>query len=239
MAYLYFIVSVLVIISLLKITAALYCLECDHVTSLSDCHRTPCSANEECYTDELVDATSIYYQGGCRARDVCHSARSGLVGKRSTTAFTACSRCCDAPVDNTTHLPCNSKLCGIQSSLPGAKDLGLCYQCDNVHDVNSCNDFTTCQHGEVCGITMKVEPGHQGVIYSMGCRDKAKCLLVTQKIIQLAQLNGGIGKRTATVGCSVCCGDSLCNTGDCKDLAKKLYTLYGGGHLNLTTLKLK
>ena len=25
---------------------------------------------QECYMDELVDATSIYYQGGCRARDV-------------------------------------------------------------------------------------------------------------------------------------------------------------------------
>ncbi|XP_045211088.2 uncharacterized protein LOC123562522 [Mercenaria mercenaria] len=129
--------------------------------------------------------------------------------------------------------------CAINSASTG---LLRCYQCANVNNASECNTLTTCQQDELCGIEMSISTSGSPYTYTMGCYRKHPCIEVTRFRMeneQLFQQGHVVGKRNSLAACSVCCGSSLCNTGNCYALTNKLRELWKAGLLDITTLAIK
>ncbi|XP_052788963.1 uncharacterized protein LOC128223690 [Mya arenaria] len=220
--------------TLFTIALGLSCYQCTREESLAACNKIKnCSDIEECYVDEIVTSTRVVYTAGCRAKVQCTGTALGKrssMEKRQDIELIACSRCCDA------NDFCNKQLCGIQNT-QGNQDLHQCYSCNLVGDMSACNEKVTCDIDQVCSSAAYIEGNQE--LYSFGCYPKQPCLAGTSFIVQHQAMldHNTVGRRELHKVCNICCGDFLCNTGNCSQLVGKLRLLYEGSHLDLHTLK--
>ncbi|XP_052220246.1 uncharacterized protein LOC127837324 [Dreissena polymorpha] len=214
----------------------LSCYICERQETYEGCtaHITTCADDQECFMDELVTATNVYYSAGCRSKGICLASGTGVgkrtVAKRQDIELRSCSRCCSSSNF------CNGLLCGINS---GVNNTGYqrCYYCENTHDQNDCNNIVTCDQDQVCGTHVGIAPGGR-FVFNYNCQPKRQCVAATQFIVEHYRdqlIQATVGKRT-TASCNICCGDTLCNFGSCTEQARKMALLLNNQTFDLSTL---
>ncbi|KAH3804734.1 uncharacterized protein LOC127834794 [Dreissena polymorpha] len=216
----------------------LKCRLCNNALELRDCTKQEICDNrtEECYMEQVItDAFTIQYRGGCKSSTHCNGGTAVATGKRDEGIV--CSQCCGYAND------CNSRLCGIRQ---GNITASQCYFCDDsksdqasVSRPEDCITFTNCDTDQVCSAHDEYHPGSH-MTYRYGCMNKAICKTLTRVLFRDMEhcLNRtSLECNHESVMCDVCCGDTGCNYGACKEIKERLFRLYKSGHYNMTTLQ--